>query len=67
MDEIFFWRARRSGMRVTGVVSDELVSTRIQIVTPEFDRELEELGDTKLSGDDLVSMRIHNVTTEFVR
>jgi hypothetical protein len=36
-------------------------------VTPQFIRELKELGYTNLRGEELVKFRIHRVTPEFIK
>jgi hypothetical protein len=40
---------------------------RIHGVTPEFVRQIRDLGFRDVSVDGLVAMRIHGVTTEFAR
>ena len=50
---------------ITLVVS--LLSMRIFDITPEFIRELEEAGYTKVPIEKLISMRIHNIDAKFIQ
>ena len=43
---------------------DKLIAMKIQNVTPEYAREMNQLGFGKLSADDLVACKIHGVSPE---
>jgi len=45
---------------------DKLIAMKIQNVTPEYAREMGQLGFGKLSADDLIACKIHGVTPEAI-
>jgi beta-lactamase regulating signal transducer with metallopeptidase domain len=45
---------------------DKLIAMKIQNVTPEYAREMGQLGFGKLSADDLIACKIHGVSPEAV-
>jgi beta-lactamase regulating signal transducer with metallopeptidase domain len=45
---------------------DKLIAMKIQNVTPEYARTMDELGFGKLSADDLIACKIHGVSPEII-
>jgi len=57
------------GLKVAGLENltvDQLVAMKIQGVTPEYVRQVHELG-LRPSADELIAMRVQGVTAEYVR
>lgn len=58
-----------AGLKAAGLENlsvDDVISLKIQGVTPEYVKSMKELG-MRLDADDLVGMKIQNVTPEYVR
>jgi beta-lactamase regulating signal transducer with metallopeptidase domain len=53
-----------AGIKITDV--DELISLRVQGVTPEYIKEMRELG-LKPDVDELIGMKVQGITPEYVR
>ena len=65
-----FGAATLDGLRAEGIVPDgrkELIAVAIHRVTPEYVREMKELGVGGSSVKEWIAMRIHGVTPAYVR